>query len=179
MRYYLDTEFNGPNGVLISLGVIREDGYPLYLVNKDIMHNTEILDPWIVKNVYSKLLNGVVEAIVVPLDEFHKHLYQYLFLDHTVLEFIVDWPDDLKYLSDCMITSPGKMIDIDRFKLKVIRVDSYPNDLGYLLQHNAIDDAIALRYKLLKRKDINHVGLVPNWFKRKLNTLLSIFQFKA
>lgn len=32
MRYFLDTEFNGFGGGLISLALVREDGLPFYAI---------------------------------------------------------------------------------------------------------------------------------------------------
>lgn len=33
MRYYLDTEFNGRGGQLLSLALVREDGESIYWVS--------------------------------------------------------------------------------------------------------------------------------------------------
>jgi hypothetical protein len=60
MRIYFDTEFweRGADYpiILISIGMVREDGKELYLVNRDAPYD-EIADmsPWLLKNVLSQL----------------------------------------------------------------------------------------------------------------------------
>ena len=47
MRYWIDCEYNGFGGQLLSLALVREDGHNLYIVYDVIQE----LDPWVKKNV--------------------------------------------------------------------------------------------------------------------------------
>jgi hypothetical protein len=60
---------------------------------------------------------------------------------------ISDWPDDIKYFCQELITGPGKMVDIPGITFEVVRVDAWPNKIPGALQHNAYWDAIALKMK--------------------------------
>ncbi len=41
MRYYIDTEFNGTGGQLLSLALVREDGLSFY----EVLHAHELIVP--------------------------------------------------------------------------------------------------------------------------------------
>lgn len=154
MNYYLDTEFNGYNGKLISVGLVSEDGRCLYLVNNKLTYFK--LTDWVKENV-APLLNYVPIGVVpLSLDQYQfGHAIEDFFKQSdTPITVHVDWPDDVKYFSECLITGPGTMIDISGISFRVHRVDAYPNDIKGCIQHNAIWDAIALKYKLTNSPDI-------------------------
>lgn len=46
MRYYLDTEFDGHNGPLLSLALVTRSGHGLYVRTSD-----RAKDPWVIQNV--------------------------------------------------------------------------------------------------------------------------------
>jgi len=60
---------------------------------------------------------------------------------------VTDWPDDIKYFCQAIITGPGMMINIPRLSFEMVRVDAYPSVLEKYgaVQHNAYWDAMALR----------------------------------
>lgn len=64
---------------------------------------------------------------------------------------VVDWPDDVRYFCEAVITGPGTMISVPSLKFEVHRVDAYPTTLPDAVQHNAFWDALALRYLLAPR----------------------------
>ena len=67
MRYFLDTEYDGFGGPLISLALVPEDGgEELYLVL-----DQDATDPWVERNV-------------IP------------FLDHVLVEYVSQLPDSMK-----------------------------------------------------------------------------------
>ena len=47
MRYFLDTEFNGFGGALLSLALVPEDGDEFYVT----LDCPDPLDPWVERNV--------------------------------------------------------------------------------------------------------------------------------
>lgn len=153
MDYYLDTEFNGFGGNLISLGIVREDGECLYLINEN--YKKLVFIDWVEDNVIPILKAVPIGVIpeILSTTQFSYVLESFLKGDDDIA-IHVDWPDDIRYLMSLVITGPGTMINIPGFKTQVHRVDSYPTDLKPCYQHNAIWDAIALRYKLTGKKEI-------------------------
>lgn len=147
MNYFLDTEFNGFGGELISLALVREDGESLYLIY-DIK---EQLDPWVKENVIPLLVKDksenrkFVENRLQGANELAK------FLKGDDAPYIIsDWPDDIKYFCQAIITGPGVMASIPRVIFDVVRVNAYPTQLEGAVKHNAWWDAMALKHLIFQ-----------------------------
>lgn len=147
MNYFLDTEFNGFGGELISLALVREDGESLYLIY-DIK---EQLDPWVKENVIPLLVKDksenrkFVENRLQGANELAK------FLKGDDAPYIIsDWPDDIKYFCQAIITGPGVMASIPRVIFDVVRVNAYPTQLEGAVQYNAWWDAMALKHLIFQ-----------------------------
>lgn len=141
MKYYLDCEFNEYKGHIISMALVREDDIFLYLVKEKCPPATK----WVQDNVLPVLFDPRTTALVT--NDWSSHIE--IFLKEDLYPIIIsDWPDDIRYFCEEIITSPGTMIDIPGIQFVVERVDSYPTDLFYAKQHNAYWDAAALKYKL-------------------------------
>ena len=61
MRYFLDTEYNGWGGALLSLALVPDDAEELYLT----LDWTGTLEPWVEKYVLP-YLDSVPESLVSP-----------------------------------------------------------------------------------------------------------------
>ena len=147
MRYYLDCEFNGMGGELLSLALVAEDkiGPDIYLANSAIQSD---LDQWVAKNVMPKIECEMYSPLWCPLTHWSAHLETFLRRD-TDVTIITDWPDDIKYFCELILTGPGTMIEVrPSIKFEMHRVDAYPTTLPGAVQHNAYWDAMALRHKL-------------------------------
>lgn len=147
MKYYLDTEFDGFQGPLISMALIREDGPSLYF----IIEGAEdwVQDPWVRENVLP-ILKDCPEAPYV-LDHLGAAAAVATFLaqDRTEPLIISDWPDDIAHLCRLMHYAPGEMIATARvLRFEIHRVDAWPCPLPGLVRHNAWSDAVALQAKL-------------------------------
>lgn len=144
MRYYLDTEFNGMGGELISLALVPEimKDAGLYLVS-----GCAEPEPWIAANIMPILYSGVPDAVDISDGEYGLFIAQYLSGDPDPV-IVTDWPDDIKYFCEAVITGPGEMISVPGLKFEMHRVDAYPTTLEGAVQHNAWWDAMALRHKL-------------------------------
>lgn len=156
MRYYLDCEFNGMGGELLSLALVREDGKALYLIAKMYPSLALRMDPWVKTNVLPIMALGI-EIVRSPLVRYHTDLFvtefaekiEGLLRDDTDITIITDWPDDIKYFCELILTGPGTMIEVrPSIKFEMHRVDAYPTTLPGAIQHNAYWDAMALRHKL-------------------------------
>lgn len=108
---FLDCEFNGHGGQLISFALVPEDeNTPHIYVALDI---TEHLDPWVEKNVMNVIHHG--NPTQANRQEAQYLLEKYIrdiIGPHGSMQRIVDWPDDIKCLCELMITGPGEMIGI-------------------------------------------------------------------
>lgn len=146
MNYFLDTEFDGFGGPLLSLALVREDGESLYLTY--IGHAAK--DPWVRENVLPIMRSVPYEVGVVNCNH-HGGAYRIAEFLHNDLDphIHTDWPDDVRYFCQAIITGPGHMVAIPHIKFEVHRVDAYPTLLPNAVQHNAWWDAMALRHLLI------------------------------
>jgi hypothetical protein len=152
MRYWLDTEFNGYEGALISLALVREDNEYLYVI---LPRPANITD-WVKENVMP-ILEAVPQR-VKPKKLMHSQLGQAI---ETFMKgdedpvIITDWPDDITYFCENILTGPGTMINIPRLSFRMHRVDAYPNTIFdresgmAAVQHNAYWDALSLMVKCI------------------------------
>jgi hypothetical protein len=151
MRYFLDTEFNGFGGELISLALVREDGESLYLVYPEL----KWYDFWVQENVLPVLWKDLPPQRSLLMD---THQLEYTWQGHPLIQeflqgdpgpmIVTDWPDDIRYFCQSIITGPGSMINIPKVSFEMVRVDAYPTTLEGAVQHNSWWDAMALREKL-------------------------------
>jgi hypothetical protein len=141
MRLFLDTEFNGFGGKLMSLALVPEND-----TIREFYKELEIKDqiePWVKENV-------VPHLCLIPCShhEFQQSLAQYLWEvgDCTI---IADWPDDIRYFCESLITGPGMM-------LPMLHNIKFELDLGInyesAVPHNALHDARGIKEFYLKRE---------------------------
>lgn len=142
MRYYLDCEFDGYGGDLISLALVSEAGPSLYLVFEGY---EDSCDEWVIEHVLPVV--PLPLAIYAKRDGAQTELTDFFRGDACPI-IVTDWPDDVAYLCTLMLTGPGTMIDIPRISFEIHRVDAYPTDLPGAVQHNAWWDAKALQRRL-------------------------------
>ena len=145
MKLFLDTEFNGFGGELISMALVPED--PKLLEFYKELEMKSQLDPWVRDNVIPHLI-----TVPVSRGEFQSALSLYLLtLDfhHGPLTIIADWPDDIRYFCESLITGPGMAIMTPaqlQFELdRSIRYES-------AVPHNALHDARGIREAYLAKE---------------------------
>ena len=143
MLYFLDCEFNGFGGELISLALSGEVG-ELYLARTD--SELDALDghDWIAEHVLPFLSVPDARPEVMPLDAFGRAIQAFLAEDPAPV-IIADWPEDLMHLMRCLIIAPGQMVRIPDLSLRLMHASAYPTDMEEVVQHNALWDARALR----------------------------------
>lgn len=134
MRLFLDTEFNGFQGQLLSLALVPEKptDFEFY---KELQFNGQ-LDPWVRENV-------VPHMILSPCTrhEFQQALAQYLWSvgDCTI---VADWPDDIRHFCESLITGPGMRINmLHNIKFEL----DFGIEYKSAVPHNALHDARAIR----------------------------------
>ncbi len=135
MKLYIDTEFNGFGGQLISMALVSEQGHEFYEV-VDYGDGPITYDAWVEKHVIHILGK---DAIAHPV--FQQRLEAFL-RQFDSIEVIADWPDDLRYLCQEVITGPGYMIGIPKMLLVMDRSLTSGQSK---IPHNALEDARAIR----------------------------------
>ena len=137
-RYFVDAEFNSFGGELISIALVRQDGKSISLVlGCDDPH------PWVAENVMPVLFSDPASRKIARAD-LANELFAFLRADLQI-EFVCDWPDDIKYLCESLMTAPGEMVALPRATFQLVRCNAYPTTVQGAIQHNCYWDAMALR----------------------------------
>jgi hypothetical protein len=149
LRYYLDTEFNGFGGPLISLALVRQDGPSLYL----LYESPRPLDPWVERNILPKLraVPAGVDIRQVGQADGARAIGDFLQGDPDP-DVIADWPDDIRLFCEALMLGPGSTVLMERLTFEILRVEPYPTDLEGAIEHNAWWDAMALRRRLMRHQ---------------------------
>lgn len=150
MRYFIDCEFDGHNGPLLSMAMVAEGGHSLLVTT-----NADVLDPWVRHNVLPILGRGDADMIALNQRPVDVGTWLRRFLgDDDDLTIIADSPVDIGRF--CQAISTGEhggwaSADYSHMTFEVHNVDCYPTTLPGAVQHNAWWDAMALREKLSVR----------------------------
>lgn len=137
MRFFLDTEFNGYQGELISIALVGDDGSEWYKV---LTYDQHRIVTWVDQNVVPVLAAPRTKLASVQLS-LQAFLSGY---QSRHMHVIADWPDDIKHFCDLLIYGPGKRLtttDIT-FHLMYGMGDTATTST---IPHNALEDAKALR----------------------------------
>jgi hypothetical protein len=135
MRYFLDTEFNGFCGPLISLALVPEDdGYaPFY---EAVPCPSPI--PWVAKNVLP-----VLQTNPISRDQLAAQLAEFL-RDARDAVIIADWPEDIAHAAGLLVTQAGKRL-VGGLRFELLDLPGFNSDRLSETPHNAYYDALALR----------------------------------
>jgi hypothetical protein len=148
MRYYVDCEFDGHNGPLLSMALVRENGEGGYWITTETAR-----DPWVVANVVP-LLDAITPSAVMHTDAIGADIEQFIGDDREPI-IVADSPVDIARFCQAISTAPGGGYSpciAPRLSFEVHDVDCYPTKLTDAVQHNAWWDAMALRAKLMEQK---------------------------
>ena len=150
-RFYIDCEFDGHNGALLSIALVKDDGDGIH-----IKTTAPITDDWVRTNI-------------LPIMDSHKAPKSASVGQHDVGGVIRAFIGDC----GCPVIVADSPVDIGRFcralstgsdgqwasadyhlmQFEVHNVDCYPTSLPDAVQHNAWWDAMALRQRLQEMND--------------------------
>ncbi len=133
-RLFLDTEFNGFGGELISMALVSDDGREWYQVRKMVTAPGE----WVSINVIPKL-----DKLPLESHEFRASFATFIG-QFDGCEVIADWPADFEHF--CFLLSgvgaeAGYSIPLE-CTMRLVRGD---DTIQPAIPHNALSDARALR----------------------------------
>jgi hypothetical protein len=142
MRYFLDTEYNGWGGALLSLALVPDDGEELYLtLDWDVA-----LEEWVERNVVP-YLDTVPESFVSPRlsrADAARAVGHYLAGDRDPL-IVADWPEDIALFNALLVIGPGMMAEVPGLKFELVPLIGFSTAANSKVPHNALHDARALR----------------------------------
>jgi hypothetical protein len=146
MRYFLDTEYNGWGGALLSLALVPEDGEELYLT----LDWDGVLEGWVERNVIP-YLDMVPDPLVSPRlsrADAARTIAHYLAGDPDPL-IVADWPEDIAQFNMLLVTGPGVMAEVSPLTFKFVELSGFSTAANSKVPHNALHDARALRDHVL------------------------------
>ena len=142
MRYFLDTEFNGFGGALLSLALVPEDGEEFYVT----LECDDPVFPWVERNVVP-YLDTVPIGLVAPRmsrPEAAAALAAYLAADPEP-ELVADWPEDITQFCSLLMTGPGLMVPVPPLTFRLVPLQNFSPAANSAVPHNALHDARSLR----------------------------------
>ena len=158
MRFYLDCEFNGFGGKLISMALVPEtDDKPLYMIFP--YGRQGVWKDWVKESVIP----------ILKADPLSKKYAQDVNGNHTTtirdyfrsltgndlkepVQIVADWPDDISYFCKALMAGPGMMPQMPPFSFIMDRFESWPEDgtipIEGAVRHNALHDARVLKWAI-------------------------------
>jgi hypothetical protein len=146
MRYFLDTEYNGWGGALLSLALVPDDGEELYLT----LDWNGPLEDWVERNVVP-YLDMVADTLVSPRmsrADAARMISHYLAGDPDPL-IVADWPEDIAQFNMLLLNGPGVMVEVPPLTFKFVELSGFSTAANSKVPHNALHDARALRDHIL------------------------------
>jgi hypothetical protein len=146
VRYFLDTEYNGWAGALLSLALVPDQGEELYLT----LDWDGALEPWVERNVIP-YLDMVAHDLVSPRmsrSDAARAIAHYLAGDPDPL-IVADWPEDIALFNALLVTGPGVMAEVPGLMFQFMPLTGFSTAANSKVAHNALHDARALRDHIL------------------------------
>ena len=142
MRYFLDTEFNGFGGALLSLALVPEDGQEFYVT----LECDDPVFPWVERNVVPYLDNVPVGLVSPRMSrrEAAEALAVYLASDPEP-ELVADWPEDVTQFCSLLMIGPGLMVPVPPMTFRLLPLQGFSPAANSAVPHNALHDARSLR----------------------------------
>jgi hypothetical protein len=148
LRYFLDAEFNGFGGPLISLALAPEKSEAVYFYEALPCVDP---DPWVIANVLP-----VLGTQPILRSEMVAKLAAFLQRDSEPL-IVGDWPEDIAHLALLMVTGPGWRLPSTTLRFELLDLPLFDSQALSEVPHNAYHDARAFRaYVLNQERDWSH-----------------------
>ena len=144
MRYFLDTEYNGFGGALLSLALVPEDGGEEFYVT---LACDGPLDPWVERHVVPYPRHGPRAAsVAAPVARRRRRGARRTGSRMTPRrEIVADWPEDWRNFAMLLVTGPGQMVTVPPLTFRFEPLHGFSTAANSAVPHNALHDARALR----------------------------------
>jgi hypothetical protein len=146
LRYFLDTEYNGWGGALLSLALVPDHGEELYLT----LDWDYALEEWVQRNVIP-YLDMVPQQLVSPRlsrTDAAGAVANFLAGDAEPL-IVADWPEDVALFNALLVIGLGVMAEVPEITFRVVQLPGFSTAANSKVPHNALHDARALRDHIL------------------------------
>jgi hypothetical protein len=149
MRYFLDCEYDGFGGPLLSLALVPEDGSEEYYA---VLDHERPLSDWVERNVapYFDTVPDHLRRLPQPSTEVAHDLSAWL-AGLAEVEVVADWPEDLALFCRLLVTGNGEVVDMPPLTCRWIRLPGFSTARNSAVPHNALHDARALRDHVVDR----------------------------
>ena len=143
MRYFLDCEYNGFGGGLMSLALVPEDGGEEFYA---VVSCDEPLVEWVQRNVQPFLNHVPVGLQHPPQDPLEvAELLSSWLSGFTDVEIVADWPEDIALFCRLLMTGNGEMVVVPRLTFRLWKLPGFSTARNSQVPHNALHDARSLR----------------------------------
>jgi hypothetical protein len=146
MRYFLDTEYNGWGGALLSLALVPDEGEELYIT----LQWQGDLEPWVERHVVP-YLDTVPQSLLstrMNRGDAARTVAHYLAGDTEPL-IVADWPEDLALFNALLVTGPAMMAEVPSLRFQYLPLGGFSTAANSKVPHNALHDARSLRDHIL------------------------------
>lgn len=149
MRYFLDCEYDGFGGPLLSLALVPADGSEEFYA---VIEHQRPLTDWVERNV-APYFNTVPDAL-------RREPQSRIEVSHDLagwltglaeVEVIADWPEDLALFCRLLLTGNGTMVTVPALTLRLLNLAGFSTARNSAVPHNALHDARALRDHVIHR----------------------------
>jgi hypothetical protein len=145
LKYYLDAEFNGFGGQLISLALVPDDvDAPSFYEAVPCPQPVE----WVVDHVLP-----VLRCSTLSRDEVIARLSIYL-RDDPEPVVVADWPEDVAHLALLMIIAPGSRTPSPPVRIELLDLPLFCSEQSSDVPRNALYDAKALREYMIAQEHL-------------------------
>ena len=150
MRYYLDAEFNGFGGALISIALVPESEAAASFYGA-----VECPDPtpWVAAHVLPAL-----DVVPLSYDELQWAFADYLTADPEPV-LVADWPEDIVHAARLLATNDGRRLIVSAVRFELAEVVNFSTAELSHVPHNAYHDAVALRTFCMARRHASHAAV--------------------
>ena len=147
MRYFLDCEYNGFRGAILSLALVPEDGGEDFYLTFGC---DDAVDPWVERHVLPYLAH-VPDALKLPSmtrEQGAQAIAMYLGSDDEP-EILADWPSDIELLCGLLSFAPGQIVAVPEMRFRLLSLGSFSPAENSAVPHNALHDARAFKEHVL------------------------------
>jgi hypothetical protein len=143
MRYFLDCEYNGFGGELLSFALVPEDGGEEFYA---VLTPTEPPNSWVARHVLPYLDHVPVSHKAPPLEREQAAILLSAWLAGLQeVEIVADWPDDIALFCRLLTIGPGRMVPVPRMTFQLTTLPGFSTAANSAVPHNALHDARSLR----------------------------------
>lgn len=147
MRYFLDCEYDGFGGPLLSFALVPEDGGEEFYA---ILAHERPLTDWVERNVAPYLDHVPVGLQGPPLEREQAAILLSAWLAGLQeVEIVADWPEDIALFCSLLTVGNGRMVPVPQLSFKLMMLPGFSTARNSDVPHNALHDARSLRNHVL------------------------------